>query len=197
MSTLDFDAIKKSLLLKTNDQLLDILSFNQDDYNLEVIPIIKQILIERECDKSLIDRAEVYYETIANHNKSPKEKQESFSKKLIKWVVLAVVLSLLGKATVYFTQEKTNNETIPKKTLSNEPYWSDKAKQELKTGLSQREDLRILKPKARSYFIDCYIKELSIRYPNGISNPISEKETLEIGKICTDSLIIHQKELIE
>jgi uncharacterized RDD family membrane protein YckC len=44
---LDFAAIKQGLEQKTSPELLDILSFSQDDYDERIIPIIGDVLLER------------------------------------------------------------------------------------------------------------------------------------------------------
>ncbi len=70
--TLNLDAIKQSLKSKTSAHLLDILAFTQDDYDPAIIPLIEEILIERDIPKENIEDSKNSYTKLKeNINSQP------------------------------------------------------------------------------------------------------------------------------
>lgn len=128
---------------------------------------------------------------------------ESKPKKLwdyaLKFIVVAIALYCLGRYVMNpFNHSFIVSAPSPKvDTIKKNPYWSDKAIAAIKVGFMQRPDLQPIKPKARSFFCDCYINQLVKRYPNGVVNKVTEKETNEIASSCGDSVRYHQDELVE
>ena len=84
---------------------------------------------------------------------------------------------------------------VTDKEVVTNSYWSEETKKSIKEGFMNRADLKVLKPKPRSFFCDCYINELEKRYPGGVGNKISDSETSDIGKMCADSVKLHENEL--
>jgi uncharacterized RDD family membrane protein YckC len=65
-SPIDLNAAKRSLDAKTSLQLIDILSFSQDDYDPTIIPLVENILLERGVSKMDIAASENSYSNLKN-----------------------------------------------------------------------------------------------------------------------------------
>jgi len=116
MTALDLDLISKELDKKTAPQLIDILSFTQDDYQPEVIPIIENILIGRGVDRIEIEKYKHSYSklkaSIDKQNYSPKYKTP---------VIVTIIILCIGS---YIWRTSINNAFNKPRVEANEEWTS-------------------------------------------------------------------------
>ncbi|MCO5949440.1 RDD family protein [Mucilaginibacter flavidus] len=112
-SPIDFNAVKKALNSKTSLQLIDILSFTQDDYDPAAIPIIEEILIERGVPKADIVACENSYGILKTNIENQPEKHQyaNFWPRCFNYVIDHIIcygtVSIIAY-NVPFTYQQTN-----------------------------------------------------------------------------------------
>ncbi|MBD1364438.1 RDD family protein [Mucilaginibacter sp. ZT4R22] len=112
MSTLNLPAIKQSLIKKTDDQLIKILSTSQNDYEVGVMPIIREILLDRGLSEVELHSYDTAYLSSKNNvaNQPRIHSPASFVARLCQYVIdhlaffgicylLQLSLSILGVLT--------------------------------------------------------------------------------------------------
>jgi uncharacterized protein YajQ (UPF0234 family) len=108
-SILDLNAVKQGLERKDTDELMGILSYNQDDYMPEVIQVVKDILINRGITDQQVNVADVNYKntvTKAAIDYKTGQREAKIPKYLLWFMYLAgaamlkFVIGLIIKASV-------------------------------------------------------------------------------------------------
>lgn len=113
ITTQDLSVIKNNLMQKETSQLLDIISFNQDDYKPEVVILIKEILLERSVSQSDINQADCKFQDILVKTNSNQKTQNRVPKtnRFLIWLMIIASLGMLNYIIKLVQSAVLNNIT--------------------------------------------------------------------------------------
>ena len=158
---INYDVVRQNLIKKTNAQLLSILSISQNDYEASVIPIIKEILIERGTSSSVIDDADLNFQKIAQQNKLTPKAKPGFWDRAARNLLIGIVLYVLGYLTVKLTHRDSSTSEKP---------WSKTYEANIYNIVYKTADTLFQDETSKKQFASCSIRKLKSDYPNGLES---------------------------
>jgi hypothetical protein len=180
MSKLNLTVIKRSIEGKTTEQLIDILSFTQDDYKPEVISIIDEVLIDRGINIDDINKYKESYnklkDSIAKSNYTPKYKTP-----LIVTVIILAMGSFVWRTSI--TNYFKNNNPVAKQI-----GWSIGYTDSIKNILVNSTGFKSIPEKYKSSFCNCYIAKLKELYPYRIKNTLNSATVDTLISECAEKV---------
>ncbi|MES2062569.1 MAG: hypothetical protein V4456_11655 [Bacteroidota bacterium] len=177
---IDYEAVRKTLTNKSDEQLFDILKNNQADYNPSVIPIVEQILIERGIALNDIETAKATYEKQIKSDRPKVKEKPGFWDRAAKSLIIGIILYVLG----YLTVELTNSRSNP---AAPERPWSKTYEKAAYDTIYKSADTLFQDAESKKKFTSCIIEKLKTTYPNGLAD--IQKDSLrniyyKIGQTC-------------
>jgi hypothetical protein len=169
-STLNLPVIKQGLMQKSNEQLIDILSFNQGDYQPDVIIVIKEILSERGTSEHDIQLADDKYKSIItskNVDLNYKRPKDKWGKRAI-YLLWGIPLYLLGYYTVYFVN-KINHHIYEHKIYQHK-VWDSSYTVKYYNIAKQVADSTFDDNTAKKEFTNLLINGLKTKFPMGLDS---------------------------
>lgn len=108
MKNLNLDVVKADLSKKSTDQLITILSFNQDEYVADALPLIDEILIERGTPLSDIDQYKRSYNSLVSKLASAPKlfRPASFAIRLCQYIIDHVLFFGICYLIQYYLNSK-------------------------------------------------------------------------------------------
>jgi hypothetical protein len=181
MSELNLTVIKRGIEEKTTNQLIDILSFTQDDYKPEVIPIIDEVLIERGIDPVDIDKYKQSYKKL----KSSIDKSDykpKYKTPLIVTVIIMAIGSFVWKTAI------TNAFKNDNKPIVQETGWSIGYTDSIKNIFTNSAFFKSVPEKYKSSFCNCYMDKLKNIYPHRIKTTFTSAMSDSLIRECTNQV---------
>jgi len=169
-NNLDLDAIKRNLEHQSNEQLIDILSFSQDDYQPEVIVVIKEILNERGVLEHEIQAADAKYKSIItskNVNLNYKRPKDKWEKRAIN-LLWGIPLYVLGYYT-FFLINKLNHHVYQHKIYQHK-VWDSSYTAKYYNITKQVADSTFDNDTAKKEFSSLLIDGLKTKFPLGLDS---------------------------
>ncbi len=169
-STLNLPVIKQGLMQKSNEQLINILSFSQDDYQPEVIVVIKEILSEGGASEHDIKLADDKYKSIITSKnvdlnyKRPKDKWEKRAINLL-W---GIPLYIVGYYTVFLVN-KINHHVYQDKIYQHK-VWDSAYTAKYYNIAEQIADSTFNDDTAKKEFSNLLINGLKTKFPLGLNS---------------------------
>ncbi|MEB0277195.1 hypothetical protein [Mucilaginibacter sp. 10B2] len=158
---INYNDVRQNLIKKSNEQLLAILSTSQNDYEPSVIPIIKEILIERDTPSNLIDDADLNFQKISGRNKIVPRAKPGFWDKAARNLIIGIILYVLGYLSVKLTHTVS---TTPEKP------WSQTYEANIYDIIYKTADTLFQDEASKKQFTTCSISKLKSTYPNGLES---------------------------
>jgi hypothetical protein len=181
MSILDLEAIKQGLEAKTDQQLIDILSFTQDDYKPEVIPIIENILLSRGLSIQDIETYKASY--LKLKSKIDNQKHEyKYKTPLIVTIITVAIGSFVWRTitTNYFNKQSSALQ---------EQIWTTGYTDSIKSILINSTGFKSIPDKYKNDFCGCYLGELKKNYPHRLKTTKPSNKHDSLINICADQVL--------